>query len=97
MLYRGDFVGYRIVYDQAGASKTTAHRKKNPKRLIAVIIIVAVLIAALSLSNKYKEPADPNVTERAFRAFSDNLKDGKGMKDSFAVFCKEIIAGAEIS
>lgn len=90
-------MGYRIVYDQAGAVKTTAHRKKNPKRIIAVIIIVTALTTAISIASKYKEPEDPSVTERAFRAFSDNLKEGKGMRDSFAVFCKEIIDGADLS
>ena len=91
-------MGYKIVYQDTGLTKSymQAPKMRKRKRWIVWACAFSVLIGFLLnlISNQSNQQT---VTQKAFSSFTTNLKDGKGIGESFTVFCKEIIASADIS
>ena len=91
-------MGYKIVYKQSGMQRSHIQAPiKRKKKLWPAFAVVVVILSVLIWNKVYKQNTNANATEVAFSTFTENLKEGKGIGESFTVFCKEIIASAQPS
>lgn len=75
--------------------------KGNKKRkhigLFAVLIFL-ILIVTITLATKgYLIPGDASVTKTAVKTFQQEMENGDNIGKAFTAFCKEIVAGAQLS
>lgn len=93
-------MGYQINYQESGNRIFLPDKiRRKPMKYIGITLALGFVIAFL-LSPAIKSvliPGDKAVTTAAFDSFTESIRDGGSIKDAFTVFCKEIIAGAELS
>ena len=92
-------MAYQIQYGKPSKKEKAANGQRSRKiRRIKHISIVACLLTLVLLGRigalDFLIPGDKAVTQSAFHAMVDNLKQGNSIKSAVTVFCEEIIAGA---
>ncbi len=100
----GDFMSYRISYNNSVPIGKSRIRFKLRKRVILkaaiMLLICATVLFAINhkdgLVIKYILPGDSEVTERAISIMLNDIKDGRPVKDSVVTFCREIIDNASV-
>lgn len=93
-------MGYQIDYQDSEYKKVIPDKQKMRRRTYlwaGIFVIVLIVIAIFPHIKTALMPGDVSVTEAAFNNFAEEIKEGANIKDAFSGFCKEIIAGAEMS
>ena len=96
-LLRGDMVSYRIVYGPDPVTEKNVRGTARIRMLIASgFLIFAWVVRVLWPEGRevlaaWLLPGEAAVTQAAFLALLDNLRNGFGMADSLTVFCREIL------
>ena len=96
-------MGYRISYGENVQKIEIQEKpagKRSNKKYFLVAAIVAVLLAAWSFSDRLTEyliPGDPEITRSAMTTMVAEIGSGESVGEAVTAFCKEIIAGAQVS
>jgi len=95
-------MSYRITYGTDKQITTKNVGKKQKKVVVAAVIsIVLVMIARFMGIGEamwhWLLPGNPAVTESALISAWSRLECGSSAADAFAVFCQEILDGAQIT
>ena len=94
-------MSYRIVYGPE--IKTPGKGKSSQrKRIIFALCIGFLIIAARSTGIDevllhWLIPGEPAITEAAFLGLLDRIQNGDAFSEAITVFCREILAGAQIA
>lgn len=92
-------MGYQIRYGDPTNKFIINKDNKNRKHiglfagLICLVIFATIALAA----NGYLVPGDASVTKTAVKTFKQEMKDADDIGKAFTAFCKEIVAGAQLS
>lgn len=95
-------MGYKILYNPEMKEKfPEAKRNMFTQKFIKVLAVAAITVLIFSVLGRenvvdYFIPGDPDITQAAFETMVNELKNGAAVKNAVAVFCREIITGAEI-
>lgn len=97
-------MSYRIVY---GEEPVRWQRKSmRVGRIAAYTTVCLILFASLTwkfwpagaeVLQEVFLPGDADVTRQALSNMAENLRAGEAIGDAVAVFCREIVDGAQIS
>ena len=97
-------MGYRIEYGQTVKKESinTVQISKNTKAATYTILLITAVIVFLFIVGSdsvrsFLLPGDPPVTEQALNTFAEQVEAGESFGEAAAAFCREIIAGADIS
>ena len=87
---------YKIIYPQIGKHKYRKPRKPHNIMMItgSIAFIAVLMITLWQGSLSWLLPGDPVVTEFALQEMIDRLRDGEGLGQAVATFCREVVAGA---
>ena len=64
------------------------------KKILALALASAMLLALVACGNTQPPVDDPAVTTAAFSGMVDNIEAGEPVRQAFIDFCKEIIINA---
>ena len=100
--FRGGTMGYRIVYSN---DSQTDRKIGNDRRKWRIAVFAAAIFLTVSVFWPQSRdillelwiPGDVESFQTGFVKFSDQLKNGSSVRDALMVFCREILAGAEIA
>ena len=95
-------MSYRISYENGTVTKKKrSHLKDRYRILLRFVVVLIVCIAGVCVlrghANKFMDymlPGDPETTQSALTAMSEEIKDGRPLKDVITTFCREIIDNA---
>lgn len=94
-------MGYRIDYTTGQPSRKKLSPNISQKTLkitaivAGIVLCAGMLIACAEPIRDFLIPGDRQVTEAAFQEMTEDLRDGQGLRDAFAVFCQKILDGAQ--
>lgn len=95
-------MSYRIVYGEEPARWKP--NRLRPGRVAAYTAVCLILFCSLTIKlwpagaevlQEVFLPGDAKVTRQALEHMADNLKAGEAIGDAVAVFCREIVDGAQ--
>ena len=95
-------MGYRIEY--SNSSPKRENKRKSGRKWIAALLVVVLIICVQQywpqgtrILQGILFPVDMDDVQSGWTCFVQQLQSGGGIRDALMVFCREILAGAEIA